>query len=224
MGTGTITISNSGFVMLWANTGSYAGSVTIANNFVLNTVGGDQIAAPAHRRPAEGRHLRRRRRRRFARYILTGTITLAVQRRRRRQAANNTLIIQGQITGPGGPGEGPSDAARDGNSVVTLTNTTNNYPAARWSTTGTLQQGASGVVPYGPSVGDMTVNSGATFDLAGFDAPLNGLWGTGTVTNSATSGSNLLTVGNNNATSTFGGVIQNPSGPIIAEARPAAAT
>ena len=40
MGTGTITISNSGFLMLWANTGSYAGSVTIANNFVLNTIGG----------------------------------------------------------------------------------------------------------------------------------------------------------------------------------------
>ncbi len=42
MGTGTITISNSGFLMLWANTGSYAGSVTIGNNFVLNTIGGSQ--------------------------------------------------------------------------------------------------------------------------------------------------------------------------------------
>ncbi len=42
MGTGTITISNSGYLSIWANTGSYTGSVTISNNFVLNTIGGSR--------------------------------------------------------------------------------------------------------------------------------------------------------------------------------------
>ena len=217
MGTGTITISNSGFLMIWANTGSYAGSVTVANNFVLNTIGGDQVASQANGSPTGspgqktaiftdgatgGSPLT----------ILTGTITLASSGGVD-AFSSNAMTIQGQITGSGTLVKGIN--ATNGGGVVTLANANNNYQGGTVINTGILKQGAAGVIPSGPSVGDMTVNSGATFDLGGFNAPLNGLWGAGTVTNSATSGNNLLTVGNNNATSTFSGVIQNPSGSTI---------
>ena len=227
MGTGTITISNSGFLMIWANTGSFAGSVTVANNFVLNTVGGDQIAAQlggsATGAPGEktaiftdgntgGSPLT----------YLTGTITLASSGGIDAYSSD-ALTVSGSITGPGTLVKGILDfaagATQNGGGVVTLANTANNYQGGTVVNFGTLKQGASGVIPYGPGAGDLTVNSSTlgsgTLDLAGYNAPLNGLWGNGTVTNSATSGSNLLTVGNNNATSTFAGVIQNPSGSTI---------
>ena len=157
---------------------------------------------------------------------LTGTITLAstggVD-----AYSQNAMNIQGQITGPGTLQKGIIDTAAtavpNGGGTVTLSNTGNNYQGGTVVLFGTLAQGASGVIPYGPNVGDLTV-SGGTFgngtrrqrDLRPrrLDAPINGLWGNGTVTDGAASGNNILTVGNNNATSTFAGVIENPSGAV----------
>ena len=45
LGTGTITITNSGFTELWWNTGT--GTATLANNFVLDTIGGAQFGSQA---------------------------------------------------------------------------------------------------------------------------------------------------------------------------------
>jgi len=69
-------------------------------------------------------------------------------------------------------------------------------------------------IPDGAGKGNLIVNSGATFDLAGQSDTINGLSGSGTVNNSTTGGNNnnsTLTVGNNNASSTFSGVLQNTS-------------
>ena len=50
-------------------------------------------------------------------------------------------------------------------------------------------------------------------DLAGFSDTINGLWGDGLITNSTASAS-TLTVGANNVSSTFAGMIQTSSGSI----------
>jgi aromatic-L-amino-acid decarboxylase len=72
-----------------------------------------------------------------------------------------------------------------------------------------LKLGASGVIPNGSGIGNVFI-SGAyngILDLAGFTQTINGLSGDGTVDNSAGNGS--LSVGNNNQSSTFSGVIQD---------------
>ena len=209
MGTGTITISNSGFVMLWTNNGSYAGTTTISNNFVLNTIGGQQGNASGTGQKAAI----------FAdggtggsqNTILTGTITLNSNGGVGGDPSN-ALTIQGQITGAGTLYKDIFNGINGGN-VVTLSNTSNNYQGGTVINNGTLKQGAAGVIPSGPGKGDLTINAG-TFDLGGFDAAVNGLGGAGTVTNSGLSGGNVLTVGNAGASSSFFGVIQDGTAPV----------
>ncbi len=82
---------------------------------------------------------------------------------------------------------------------------------------GTLRMGADNALPYGAGVSNVVVGVPApvgpgTLDLAGFTANVNGLTGNGTVDN--TTGNGTLVVGNNNATSTFSGTIQNTAGPL----------
>ena len=74
-----------------------------------------------------------------------------------------------------------------------------------------MKLGASNVLPDGAGKGDVTDNG--TLDMAGFSDTINGLNGSGTVDNSTGTG-NTLTVGGNNANSTFSGVIQNTSGSL----------
>ena len=76
---------------------------------------------------------------------------------------------------------------------------------------GTLRLGALEVIPDGPGKGNVAL-SGGTLDLGGYSETINGLSGSGTVDNTWTSAT--LTVGNNNASSTFGGVIQNTANPL----------
>ena len=110
MGTGTITISNSGFLTIWANTGSYTGSVTIANNFVLNTIGGAQIGSGGATSPqnekaaifADGDAGRAQK------TILTGSIDLASAGGVNAYNGGNpnSLYISGPIYGPGAARQG----------------------------------------------------------------------------------------------------------------------
>ena len=72
---------------------------------------------------------------------------------------------------------------------------------------GTLQLQVSNASPYGANTGNVSVNG--TLDLDGqATTNVNGLSGNGTVTSTA-AGTPQLVVGNNAASSTFGGVIQN---------------
>jgi fibronectin-binding autotransporter adhesin len=72
---------------------------------------------------------------------------------------------------------------------------------------GTLQVGAAGAIPSGFGAGDVAVQSPGALDLAGITTNVNGLNGNGTIDTSLSSGT--LVVGNNDATSTFSGVLRN---------------
>jgi fibronectin-binding autotransporter adhesin len=86
---------------------------------------------------------------------------------------------------------------------------------------GTLKLGVANAIPDGGGKGDLVMNpsSGtATFDLGGFSETINGFSNSGAgssvVDNSASSTTPTLTVGGNNVTSTFSGVIQNTAGTL----------
>lgn len=136
------------------------------------------------------------------------------------------LIANGQITGTGGLGIN-WDSGR-----VTL-NAVNSYQGnttlgaagpGYWVNVGanpTLKLGVDNALPYGASAGNVVFgtsanNNTATLDLNGHSVQINGLTGSSnaTVDNSSGSGAYVLTVGNNDQTSTFGGVIKNTSGTV----------
>jgi autotransporter-associated beta strand protein len=112
----------------------------------------------------------------------------------------------------------------DGSPVV-LANTTNSYNGNTiigtngpgYFASGTqalLKLGASGVIPNGSGKGSVIINQAwfGVLDLAGFSQTINGLSGDGIVDNSSGNGS--LTVGSNNVTSTFSGIIQDSVGTL----------
>jgi autotransporter-associated beta strand protein len=112
----------------------------------------------------------------------------------------------------------------DGSPVV-LANTANNYTGDTiigtngpgYYAPGTqawLKLGASGVIPNGSGKGNVIIfqTYKGLLDFAGFTQTLNGLSGDGTVNNSTGNGS--LSVGNNNQSSTFSGVIKNTGGTL----------
>ena len=66
-------------------------------------------------------------------------------------------------------------------------------------------------LPHGDGKGDVTVDAGGSLCLYGHSAVVNGLWGDGTVT-TATQDPGTLTVGDDDATSQFDGVIMNVNG------------
>ena len=71
--------------------------------------------------------------------------------------------------------------------------------------------GAANQIPNGSGKGNLVLSNGA-FNLGGFSETINGLSGTGTV--DGVSGTPTLTVGDNDATSTFAGVIKNTAGTL----------
>ncbi len=186
VGSGDIVISSGAILQLWWN----SGSSTLANNITLNglgfTGGKDAIYADG----AGGG---------FGTFTLSGTITLNATSNIGGNTSNH-INITGQITGPGGLTKGGSRT--DENNTVILSNPANNYAGTTTINKGTLRLGASNVIPDGPGTGSVVVNTGAVFDLGGFDETVNGLSGAGTVTNNrATSGTNTVTVHNNAAAS-----------------------
>ena len=85
----------------------------------------------------------------------------------------------------------------------------NTYNGMTTINAGTLQLGAANIIPNGTGKGNLTVSG--ILDLNTFSDTINGLSGAGTVDNSA-AGTPILTIGNNNVTSTFSGVIKNTAG------------
>jgi len=87
-------------------------------------------------------------------------------------------------------------------------NSTHTWTGTTTIAAGTLKLGSlTRIADASPLV----INSGATFDMAGFSETVGSLSGAGTVTNSGTTGA-TLTVGGNSSSTTFSGVIQNGSG------------
>ncbi len=95
-----------------------------------------------------------------------------------------------------------------GNTVINL-NAANGKSA-------TLNLAAADQIPNGAGKGDVIINSNASgigmLNLAGFDETINGLNGSGTV--EAGTGTPTLTLGDNNATASFSGILQNNGGTL----------
>ncbi len=119
------------------------------------------------------------------------------------------VALSGNLSGTGA-------VTKNGGGTLTLSGT-NGYTGDTTVSAGTLAFGADNVVPNGSGTGNVAVNTGATLDLAGYNATINGLnngaGGGGTV-DSTVAGTPTLTVGGNNATSTFSGMIQNTAGTL----------
>ncbi|MCX6896854.1 MAG: autotransporter-associated beta strand repeat-containing protein [Verrucomicrobia bacterium] len=91
-----------------------------------------------------------------------------------------------------------------------LTNyTANTYGGDTTISAGTLVLGAANAIPSGASKGNVTVTG--TLDVNGFSPTINGLNGAGTITNSI-AGTQTLTVGGNDASGLFTGIIKTGTG------------
>jgi autotransporter-associated beta strand protein len=127
-------------------------------------------------------------------------------------SGGRTISVTGPISGNAGVSVFATNA---GGLVVTLTSAanTNSYAGNTMviSTNATLTLGAVNQIPNGTGKGNLIVTRGA-FNLGGFSETINGLSGTGTV--DGVSGTPILTAGDNNATSTFAGVIKNTAGTL----------
>ena len=111
--------------------------------------------------------------------------------------------------------QGPISLVKDGTSLFYLApaNAANSYSGDTWIQGGTLQIRVDNAsIPYGSGKGNVTIDSGAFLDLKGASANVNGLSGAGKVVNSHTTTAATLTVGNNDATSSFSGAIDDSGG------------
>jgi autotransporter-associated beta strand protein len=110
----------------------------------------------------------------------------------------NTLIVGGAISGS-------YSLTKAGSGTLALSSTGNAWTGSTTISAGTLKLGASNVIPDASSV-----SVTGTFDLNGNSETIDGLSGAGTV--DGTSGLPTLTVGSNNASSDFSGVLKNTAG------------
>jgi autotransporter-associated beta strand protein len=188
---------------------------TIANNLVLNNstgvYSGDTLGTI---RGAGG-------------LILNGSLTLqSAARIGAAGSATTGITINGKITGSGDLEIGKTANGSGLGGIVVFSNPANDFTgnltiSAGASSRGTLKLAASEVIPNGTGTGNLTLNAGsaaaanlATLDLAGFDETINGLISSSgkpennLVTNTGGSDS-LLTVGSNNATGSFSGLISD---------------
>ena len=76
---------------------------------------------------------------------------------------------------------------------------------------GTIQLGNNNVLPDGSGKGNVDTTNG-TLDVNGFSDTINGLLGTGVVTNQLAATTGTLTVGGNNVSTTFSGSMQDGAG------------
>jgi autotransporter-associated beta strand protein len=105
---------------------------------------------------------------------------------------------------------------KDGPSTLRL-NGANVYTGDTTISAGALKIGVSNCIPHGAGKGNVLVQSGATLDNNGFStAVINGLSGAGTLTDSSGTGTKTLTVGDNDQTSYFNGVIRDGSSAVLA--------
>ncbi len=93
-------------------------------------------------------------------------------------------------------------------SLLIISNTANSWLGETTiNGPGVARLGASGVLP--DSGGNVSISSGATLDLNGYDEALGGLFGAGRVDNRAAGVPVVLTVGGNNNSPTFSGSLTN---------------
>ena len=134
----------------------------------------------------------------------TGAVTLG--------AAPTVNVNSGTLT-VGGSVSGPYGLTMTGAGMLVLA-ASNNYTGSTSISQGTLQLAAAGAIPTGGTGNVLFTTAGASavLDLNGNNATVNGLSqptasATNMVVNNLSGGTATLSVGNNNATSTFAGVL-----------------
>ena len=122
-------------------------------------------------------------------------------------ANNYTLTGSGQIGGG-------TTLTKVGTGTL-LVQTVNSYGGNTTISNGVFQLGVNEAIPSGASAGsgDVLLQSPGTLDMNGFNNTINALIGGGTV-DTVSGGTPLLTIGNNNDSGTFSGVIQNTAGTL----------
>lgn len=92
-------------------------------------------------------------------------------------------------------------------------NTVNTYSGGTVVSNGVLVLGADNAVPS-TGAGDVQVTSPGKLDVNGHQDTINALTGNGTIDNVTSGGTSVLTVGNNDNSGTFSGLIQNTTGTV----------
>ena len=198
-GTGTITI---GAATTDRSQFYFSGNSTINNALVVNTALGDSSSLGTFRlEPGP--------------VTIAGTINanLSDVMFQTQNGGGRTATVTGAISGNSGLQVYAQGAS--GGITVTLNNTgtANSYAGNTSidSANATLTLGAANQIPNGTGKGNLIITNG-TFNMAGYSETINGLSGSGTV--DGVSGTPTLTVGDNNATSTYSGVIKNTAGTL----------
>ncbi len=113
------------------------------------------------------------------------------------------VIVSSVISGNGGFAKA--------NTGTMLVNSANTYAGDTTLSSGTLQLGNAAAIPSGSGKGNVTLNG--VLDVNNLSITLNGLAGTGTITNTA-GAPVILSVGDNSAAGNFTGVLQDGSGTL----------
>ncbi|MHA3773695.1 autotransporter-associated beta strand repeat-containing protein [Verrucomicrobiota bacterium sgz303538] len=134
--------------------------------------------------------------------------------------SNTDLIVNQYNTGTltiasiiAANGTGGLVKAGGGVLVLNAAANTNTYSGNTVIGAGTLRLGTANQIPDGANKGNVVIHAGASLDLANLAETINGLSGYGSVVNSV-AGTPTLTVGGNNASSTFSGTIVNGTGNV----------
>ncbi|MCE9615270.1 MAG: autotransporter-associated beta strand repeat-containing protein [Lentisphaerae bacterium] len=119
---------------------------------------------------------------------------------------SDTLISSNAISGTG-------TLTLDGAGTLVLAGATT-HSGPTLLNVGTLRYGVANALPSATAVSNVTLQAGATLDLAGFNGTIAALNGAGLVDLSTGTGTNTLTLGNNSQPGTFSGRIQNTAGTL----------
>ena len=226
-GTGSLTVNQPGLLVLHGAGSDFSGGTTISDGSVVQFQVNGALGNAAGTVTLNGGCLKN-----------DGTSTALGSARVVTLGANHGYLDAGWGDGPGGAADLPltisSKISGGGqlrinldSSPVVLANGGNDYAGdtviglngpghyasgvSAW-----LQLGASEAIPHGPGKGNVIIDNAykGLLDLAGRSETINGLAGNGTVDNVAAGGSSTLTVGGNDQTSAFDGVVKNTSGTV----------
>jgi fibronectin-binding autotransporter adhesin len=200
-GTRSITINGAGTVELGGNNtyGPSAGTVgtTVGGGAVLqlgnnNALGAGDLGVASSSTIRAGAALT------LANNIIAGTSATATV-----DNNGNNVTLSGAVSGAG-------SLAKNGTGTLTLSGA-NTHAGNTTVNAGTLKLSAASAIPYGIGYGNVIINTNGTLDLNGQSPSFNGLSGAGLV---EANGTVTLTVGENDATSTFDGAIKNTTGSL----------